>query len=627
MTSLIQPICYPQPYSDEAPMGYLIRVCEANQFNNVRWLYPEEGEQFVRLPKEILARLVESPWSGFSDIQDKLQPYIDLRKVELNYIVLRYCPHCLEEDPYYRIGWQIRSSVACVKHQCWLLDTCSGCGKEQLLSSRNAVNQCSCGKKLSANKTTKVPDSVIRYQQFIDGESTYLNSERFWLADAFNELQIPLQHRVELAHFFAHWQPIECNRFDKTGSFSGFKEMGVAKAYATSLAEAYFNTAEEFRVFMDRIHHHVYPTQEEGDRLFKRFYRHFFRYCVSDVEPLYEEFSDYLNHNWRYPLSHKNTLFSESTLENHNWLALQAVSKRYDLTKSELERAANLGLIRSERKHFEDSDRTFSYLSISDVHKYLTKARNEVNGVTAASILGVTKRQFYQLVDSHYLEGQPPSKESGSSWTFDREHLHNLLDRFTKRLSVIEDEYIPFPEALRKVGNRIDQPIVALLEAIESEAIKSKRKSGLIGLRSLFVSEQDLMTWYSRKVNDDRSGLYTISQLAKSMCVSAELIKQLIDRGILQSFKRGIREHRYIPAKSVDEFKERYVLFTKLSQQSGLELHEIRPLFEAHKVKAIDHDLPKEERYMNRIFYRYDLVNVKEISALVGAMGDWDYMV
>ncbi|WP_075173940.1 hypothetical protein [Neptunomonas phycophila] len=111
------------------------------------------------------------------------------------------------------------------------------------------------------------------------------------------------------------------------------------------------------------------------------------------------------------------------------------------------------------------------------------------------------------------------------------------------------------------------------------------------------------------------------------MCVSAELIKQLVNRGILQSFKRGTKEHRYIPAKSVDEFKERYVLFTKLSRQSDLKLHEMRPLFEAHKVKAIDHDLPKEKRYMNRIFYRYDLTNVKDISALVGAMGDWDYMV
>jgi hypothetical protein len=627
MTSLIQPICYPQPYPDEAPMGYLIRVCEANQFNNVRWLYPEEGEQFVHLPKDILARLVESPWSGFSEFRDKLQPYIDLRKVELNYTVLRYCPQCLDEDPYYRIGWQVRSSVACAKHQCWLLDTCSDCGKQQLLSSRSTINQCTCSKTLSSNPSTKVPDSVIRYQQFIDGETNFLNGDNFWLTDAFNELNLPLQHRVELTHFFAHWQPIECNRFDKTGSFTGFSEMGVAKAYATSLAEAYFNSAEEFRVFMDRIHHHVYPTQEEGDKLFKRFYRHFFLYCVGDVEPLYEEFSNYLNHNWRHPLSHKNTLFSESTLENHNWLALQTVSKRYDLPKSELERAVNLGLIRSEKKHFEDSDRTFTYLFIADVHKYLTKASNQVNGVTAASIMGVTKKQFYQLVDSHYLAGKAPSKESGSTWTFNREHLHSLLDRFTKALPVVEDEYIPFPEALRKVGNRIDHPIVAILEAIESEVIKTRRKSQLIGLRSLYVSEQDLMAWYHRKVNEERSGLYTMSQLARSMCVSTELIKQLIERRLLQSFKRGEKESRYIPAKSVDEFKERFVLLTKLSKQSGLDFHEIRPLFEAHKIKAIDHELPKEERYMNRIFYRYDLVNVKEISSLVGAMGDWDFMV
>ena len=44
-------------------------------------------------------------------------------------------------------------------------------------------------------------------------------------------------------------------------------------------------------------------------------------------------------------------------------------------------------------------------------------------------------------------------------------------------------------------------------------------------------------------------------------------------------------------------------------------------------IEAIDKNLPKEERFMNRIFHRYDLVKIKEISSLVGTMGDWDYLV
>jgi len=453
-----------------------------------------------------------------------------------------------------------------------------------------------------------------------------LDGQNFWLAKALKKLNLPIENRTQLARFFGHWQPIECNRFDQSGSFAGFADMDTAKPYAISLGEAYFSSPEGFHTFLDRIHHHVYADQEQGDTLFKRFYRSFFRHFANDIEPLYEEFTNYLNHNWRHPLSNKNTLFSESAVESHSWLALQTVSKRYELPKSELKRAIKLGEIKAENKYFKDTDRTFLSLYVADVHKFLSKIRDQVNGVTAASILGVTKKQFYQLVDSHYLEGQSPSEISGALWSFNRKDLNGFLERFTETIPIIDDEFIPFPHALRKIGNRIDQPIVGLLKAIEAGDIRTRRKSELVGLRSLYVAEQDLMDWYRKMVNDEREGLYTIEELARSMCVSDHLIRQLINCGLLQVFNRGKKEVRCISTKSVDEFKERYVLFTKLSQQSGLALHEIRPLLKAHNISAIDHYRSKEDRFMNRIFYRHDLIKVKEISTLVGAMGDWDYM-
>lgn len=626
MTSLIKPICYPQPYSDESPMGYLIRVCEANQFNNVRWLYPEEGGRFVHLPKDILCRLVDSPWSGFDKIQSNLEPYCELKKAELNYTVLRFCPKCLEEDPYYRIDWHLRSSVACVKHQCWLVDSCRECHTEQSLSSKKSINECLCGCSLASTPICEVPDAVLRYQQFINGPPSYRQEDHFWLAEALKAADFSLEYRVQVAQVFAQWQPIEGNVFDKTGTFSGFTDMETARPYVLSLGEAYFSNPDGFNHFLEHLHHHVHIDQKDGDKLFKRFFKAYFMYIDTSIEPLHAALSHYVNNNWHYALTQKNTLFSESMIESHPWIPLQVASKRYDIGKSVIERAIDLGQINSKKRKYAESGRTFTLVFAPDIHKYISKADEQVNGVVAASILGVTKKQFYQLVESDYLDGKPPSDETGTSWSFERSKLHALLERFSSQLPAIEDQYIPLPEALRKIGNRIEEPLVSLLKAIEHGEIKAKKVLKNVGLRSLCVSEQQLLTWYGVQVNEKRLGLYTINELIKATCTSSELINQLIKKGLLQSFKKGDQESRYIPAKSVDSFKERYVLLTKLSNQSGMAFHELRPLFKKHGIEAIDQDLPKEERFMNRIFYRHDLIKVKEISGLVGTMGDWDYM-
>ena len=582
MTALIQPICYPQGYSDESPVGYLIRVSQKNKFKNIRWLYPEEGGRFALHPKDILKRLVDSPWSGFDKAKAYLKSYCELKKADLNYSILRFCPKCLEEEPYFRIHWHLRCSAACLKHQCWLVDTCAECGAEQNYGNKISITECRCGSNLSSTDTQKISGNVVRYQQFVDGAKSYYQNDKFWLANTLCPSEMSLDCRVELAKAFAQWQPIEGNVFDRTGTFAGFTNMETARPYFLSLAETYFSEPDRFTHFLESIHHHVYVDQKDGDKLFKRFYKFYYRYIGCEIEPLYFALNSYVNNNWHYALTQKNSLFSGTMIEHHPWIPLQVASKRYEIGKSVLNRAINLGQIKSEKQYYSETDRTFTLVYVPDVMKYISQEAEQVNGIMAASILGVTKKQFYQLLESEYLEGEAPSEETGASWSFERSKLHSLLERFGHHIPVLEDQYIPLPDALRKIGNRIENPLVELLRAIEAGEIKTRKNIRNVGFRSLCVSEQQLLDWYGVQVNEKRSGLYTISDLGKSMGVSNQLIKQLIQKGLLLSFKKNVKESRYIPAKSVDTFKEQYVLFTKLSKQSGMTFHELRMHILAH---------------------------------------------
>ena len=44
-----------------------------------------------------------------------------------------YCPFCLEEDgenPYFRFFWRLNFIAICIKHKCYLQDSCPKCGAD-----------------------------------------------------------------------------------------------------------------------------------------------------------------------------------------------------------------------------------------------------------------------------------------------------------------------------------------------------------------------------------------------------------------------------------------------------------------------------------------------------------------
>jgi len=65
---------------------------------------------------------------------------------------LRYCPHCLEEHPYYSLAWRFLALTGCVQHNCQLLDRCGHCGQViPFLPPPFKPGACpSCGEELRA---------------------------------------------------------------------------------------------------------------------------------------------------------------------------------------------------------------------------------------------------------------------------------------------------------------------------------------------------------------------------------------------------------------------------------------------------------------------------------------------
>jgi hypothetical protein len=617
MTALIQPIIYPQPFSDESPIGYLVRVASSNAYDNYRWIISAEDKQHRHSLSLLLQYLHDATWSGFSKISKHLEPICSLSTLYIKASSLRFCPKCLNDAPYYRINWHLKSSVACIKHKCWLQDRCSGCGAE--IHFRNhQFGLCHCGNEFYQQPVIYVSEEVIKVVSFLAGESPP-GLANFWFRDLFRPDLFSLNVRVQLLHFLLQWQPVDPGRFSKTGSFHEMNKMSSAIVYAVSLSVSIFSTKTNFTQYLGHLHRDVYPDPKDGNKLFNKFYKQFYRHCSHSVfEPLKQLLEVYINEYWVYPLTQKNSMFSSSTIERHPWVSLQTLCREYEIGKSVIKRAIENKEVRAELTITESRSSLLVYRP--DVIKLLGRAGQNVNGIVAAGVLGVTKKQFYMLIDNHLLtSGIPPNQSLTRNWEFDCDSLNNFVEEYTRRLPVLDEEYLSFPSALKWLGGQIEDPFLNLLDAVKNGEINAKKSPALNGLRSIAIEQSSLREWCDKKEGEEFRGAYSHSMLVAKLRLAPHVVSELIELGVLDSFTQYEKSRRLVSEQAVSDLKGRYALLSRLSKLLEMSQDDVTLFLQLYGVTPL-----KPEQMFDQVFYRYELINIPEIQSLIGSGEDWE---
>lgn len=163
-------------YPDESGLGFLLRVAEANGYENHSWIIETAGigsrppaDRSIAI--ERLAGLLEMPVQGlvgtlYFTTSTTLGPgYRDffghrIGRPFVNRAKPRVCPHCLEERGYLSAMWDLAPVAICLRHGCWLIDTCRRC-RRRLSWSRSSVGKCRCGARLVHNGTREVGEPSV----------------------------------------------------------------------------------------------------------------------------------------------------------------------------------------------------------------------------------------------------------------------------------------------------------------------------------------------------------------------------------------------------------------------------------------------------------------------------------
>ena len=113
---------------------------------------------------------------------------------------IKYCPHCLEEDSFYRLSWRFNEISSCIHHECSLIEMCSSCGNSiPIFSQPFKIGFCpSCGYDLRLSKPNKASIDKLENSKEFDAFVLFLTKNNDFpgkkpfrtLADVFGDLFI-----------------------------------------------------------------------------------------------------------------------------------------------------------------------------------------------------------------------------------------------------------------------------------------------------------------------------------------------------------------------------------------------------------------------------------------------------
>ncbi len=623
MTTLIMPIIFPRPYFDESPIGYLIRVAQKNAYKRVRWLYSQDRRMFTLAPLRLLEHLLEAEWSGFNRISNIVHEVCQLDISHLNFTSMRYCPKCLNDKKYHRVKWYLAGSAICLDHGCWLVDDCPECHSKIDFKEASSITECYCGASLLASETKEAPKSAIRYARFFDGLAAIEDND-FAFSKVFDGSQYTLENRVKLSRVLVRWSLSSSEFYHRPGSFTGLNSISTAKAAIDAFSHSWLSSLDSFVNYITTVHQKIYQDQAEGDELFRYFYKTVFRELVHPgFKPIKDTIQVYMNDHWIHALDKRNSLFMKEAIGAHKWLALQAASRELGVPKSFITQGMESGEIRYDLKKKESREHVLVHRE--DVIKFNRARASYVNALTAASLLGVTKSQMNELRDNGLItRDKRPGLPLSGYYALD--DIERLMDALNSKLMVSEQDFIPLSEAVRKIGNGIKGPFVSLVKAIISGEINAELDPNHIGFRRLRIDSVELKKWYVEKIKYDNSTFFTMQKLRCHFQVSSDLIPQLVHSGLISSLpKATLKSRPRISIQAVNQFKERYVLLSKLSLCCSVPSIALIKKFNSCEIFPVDHDWEEDNRFVQKVYYRHELLFISDIQVFISSMADWEY--
>lgn len=587
---LIKPLIHPPGYPDENPMTYLIRIAQLNEYKSYRWLFDSNKVPTQNLSlQKIYPILGDTDWSGYELGRKFISDFISLYPNEIQNRILKYCPLCLQEQPFFRVHWQIKVSMCCPHHGVWLSYQCEFC-KSPLEVKNNKIDACSCGKAFSEAKPEPCSQDVINLQRFIEGDYINMDDEALRLLD--NPDELDMSRRIQLVRSTIRW--IDKEQRGQMVPQIDLSDFVYAREYIDDASEALFTGKAGFFSFLKKIHG-VTPNAPQVSDHFSHFYLEFFdRFSGQAFHKYRQLIEQYINRYWTKPLSRRNSHFSSRTIDDHPWIPLQQACREFEIHKSTLKSAIEQRLVRSES--LEKEKRVVTLVYKPDLIAREDRLKSLLSAKDAASALGLTKAQFARLREVEGFEAiSKPNEQGGAKWQFYRDDIYHYRDSFLDEVSNGSGDHWSLPQLLQYFGGQIDDPLITILQAVKDQelTVAARLESGS-GLSSMLFSQSEFLAWYEKK--KFRSNVISIPVAAKIMKIQQEFAYQLVDAGLLELSSPSKGAARWLTHTNIEQFHQKYILLSKLAKETKRSSRTLMSYFASIGIYPVDQGWEKPLR-------------------------------
>lgn len=551
-----------EPYRDEGPQGYLLRLAENNLLTT----------------QELTAIGISFDYDFMLNqgilVSDGIDPYLHRQMAFISMLwqsetrvwntqYARFCPQCLAESGYWKTEWELNFYDVCHHHQVWLVDQCSSCGNK-LKWNRTQLSRCSCGSILNAEHSTACPANMADIANVMSAK--ILQQDNSTLPLVLQKTDVEQTQR--LIRYLGNYMSLA----------AGKNPLKMRQAGDLNHSWPVTSLAAEVIADWPNAFHNALTQLEKQNRVdgrpslnevFGQAYHYVFKALKEKpFEELRHQFELWINAAWKGGIAKRNKRLTSTLMKQASWVPAPVACDFLGISHQRLDLLIREGTIEGET-HISEKGRKFVMVRRDNLQQVKDHLFGLIDMTTVGKLLGLQKRRMRQLLTLVFTDAKKLGTTTSSPWAVSRLEVNRLLE-----LS-INVGYVSIPDegcvSLRHVlryWTWSNEDIAGLITSVKSkEIIPVNLLDTVTGIAAWNFKESELKNWKLKNQNGMGTWL-TITQAAKILGIKEQVAYELVNLGYLQSevmpkqVKRGTRIRKSI----IDAFNQNYIFATKIAE-------------------------------------------------------------
>lgn len=555
-----------KPCDGESVYGYLIRFAEAYGFSSPKLFWTALTSRYgdkvedIRFALELTEneqKRLRGPGPAYCGLTASLLG--GLRKEDVCYGFMRWCPDCLRSTEYSHASWSVKFACICPKHGKFLLDRCPECGRVQRLE-RACMTRCPCGANLKQAQSMRADYQICRVQRL------FAASVAGRAKATFPDLTAP--EWVLLFRFVAVSAAASGNC--RTGQPPGLQSISEERALSEQLSRLLRDWPKGFHALLLKIQAQAKPSFSLA-KTFGRLYRWLYvELAASAFQFLRDALEGYLNKYWRGPVCRRNRRIRVRDSAHHGRTTIRSLARSVGASPSLVKRLCQSGQIEATVVVLPSGRKTWS-IPVTEVRKVSNFVSDGMNLAEVASHLGLPKRRTRELLAAGSIHSViKAGKGLASEWLLSRREV----DSFARGCIIVaasirsrQSESVVAMRTVLKAWRLESGEFPSLLSAIQRGDIRCfKDEAYGAQLGDLLLHRESLHHW--RESRQLQSGeRVSIDTAARILGVKQEVAYQLVRRKVLGSrpMKVGSAVRR-ISMVDIQKFRAGYVSLVELAR-------------------------------------------------------------